>query len=105
LQPLVGSWGRLLAQTHDRDAPEAGLAHKETLGSYQHGIFYIQEYVNKPARDIRAIVVGDQTIGAIYRSSDHCITNTARNGTASVCEITPEIDELSQKAAAAVGGG
>ncbi|TME46313.1 MAG: 30S ribosomal protein S6--L-glutamate ligase, partial [Chloroflexi bacterium] len=42
---------------------------------------------------------------AIYRSSDHWITNTARNGTASVCEVTPEIDELSQKAAAAVGGG
>jgi len=81
------------------------LEHKETLGSYQHGIFYIQEYVNKPERDIRAIVVGDQTIGAIYRSSDHWITNTARNGTASVCEVTPEIDQLCRKAAAAVGGG
>ena len=105
LKPMVGSWGRLLAKINDRDAAEAVLEHKETLGSYQHGIFYIQEYVNKPARDIRAIVVGDQTIGAIYRSSDHWITNTARNGTASVCEVTPEIDQLSRKAAAAVGGG
>ena len=105
LKPMVGSWGRLLAKINDRDAAEAVLEHKETLGSYQHGIFYIQEYVNKPQRDIRAIVVGNQTIGAIYRSSDHWITNTARNGTASVCEVTPEIDELSQKAAAAVGGG
>src|SRR2546425_75991 len=104
-KPMVGSWGRLLAKINDRDAAEAVLEHKETLGSYQHGIFYIQEYVNKPARDIRAIVVGDQTIGAIYRSSDHWITNTARNGTASVCEVTPEIDQLSRKAAAAVGGG
>src|SRR5438876_796282 len=81
------------------------LEHKETLGSYQHGIFYIQEYVNKPQRDIRAIVVGEQTIGAIYRSSEHWITNTARNGRASVCDVTPEIDQLCQKAAAAVGGG
>src|SRR6266480_5961474 len=58
LKPMVGSWGRLLAKINDRDAAEAVLEHKETLGSYQHGIFYIQEYVNKPQRDIRAIVVG-----------------------------------------------
>src|SRR2546430_16560784 len=105
LKPMVGSWGRLLAKINDRDAAEAVLEHTETLGSYQHGIFYIQEYVNKPERDIRAIVVVDRTIGAIYRSSDHWITNTARNGTASVCEVTPEIDQLCRKAAAAVRGG
>ena len=105
LKPMVGSWGRLLAKINDRDAAEAVLEHKETLGSYQHGIFYIQEYVNKPERDIRAIVVGDQTIGAIYRRSDHWITNTARTGQAFACEVTPEIDQLCRKAAAAVGGG
>ena len=105
LKPMVGSWGRLLAKINDRDAAEAVLEHKETLGSYQHGIFYIQEYINKPERDIRAIVVGDQTIGAIYRRSEHWITNTARNGRASVCEVTPEIDELCRNAAEAVGGG
>jgi [lysine-biosynthesis-protein LysW]--L-2-aminoadipate ligase len=105
LKPMVGSWGRLLAKINDRDAAEAVLEHKEVLGSYQHGIFYIQEYVNKPQRDIRAIVIGDRTIGAIYRRSDHWITNTARNGRASVCEVTPEIDKLCRQAAAAVGGG
>src|SRR2546428_1777763 len=105
LKPMVGSWGRLLAKINDRDAAEAVLEHKETLGSYQHGIFYIQEYVNKPQRDIRAIVVGDQTIGAIYRSSDHWITNTARTGQAQPCPLTPEIDQLARQAAAAVGGG
>jgi [lysine-biosynthesis-protein LysW]--L-2-aminoadipate ligase len=105
LKPMVGSWGRLLAKINDRDAAEAILEHKEVLGNYQHGIFYIQEYVNKPQRDIRAIVIGDRTIGAIYRRSDHWITNTARNGKASVCEVTPEIDQLCLKSAAAVGGG
>ena len=105
LKPMVGSWGRLLAKINDRDAAEAVLEHKETLGSYQHGIFYIQEYVRKPERDIRAIVIGDKTIGAIYRSSEHWITNTARNGQASPCAVTPEIDELCQLAASAVGGG
>ena len=105
LKPMVGSWGRLLAKINDRDAAEAVLEHKETLGSYQHGIFYIQEYVHKPERDIRAIVMGEQTIGAIYRSSEHWITNTARSGQASPCPVTPEIHELCQEAANAVGGG
>jgi [lysine-biosynthesis-protein LysW]---L-2-aminoadipate ligase len=105
LKPAIGSWGRLLAKISDRDAAEALLEHKETLGSYQHAIFYIQEYVDKPARDIRSFVVGDETIGAIYRESDHWITNTARGGRARNCPITPEIDRLSLAAARAVGGG
>jgi len=105
LKPAIGSWGRLLAKISDRDAAEALLEHKETLGSYQHAIFYVQEYVDKPARDIRSFVVGDETICAIYRESDHWITNTARGGRARDCPVTPEIDQLSRAAAHAVGGG
>jgi [lysine-biosynthesis-protein LysW]--L-2-aminoadipate ligase len=105
LKPVVGSWGRLLARINDRDAAEAVLEHKETLGSYQHGIFYVQEFVAKPGRDIRAFVIGDRTICAIYRSSPHWITNTARGGSASNCPVTPAIDDLCTRAAQAVGGG
>ena len=105
LKPAVGSWGRLLARINDRDAAEALLEHKVTLGSFHHGAFYVQEYVAKPGRDIRAFVVGDETICAIYRDSPHWITNTARGGQASNCPITPEIDACSRAAAAAVGGG
>ncbi|MCB8985660.1 MAG: lysine biosynthesis protein LysX [Ardenticatenaceae bacterium] len=105
LKPAVGSWGRLLAKVNDREAAEAILEHKETLGSYHHSILYIQEYVDKPGRDIRSFVVGDQTICAITRSSAHWITNTARGGQSANCAVTPEIDELSRAAARAVGGG
>jgi len=105
LKPAVGSWGRLLAKISDRDAAEALLEHKDTLGSYQHAIFYVQEYVDKPSRDIRSFVVGDETIGAIYRESSHWITNTARGGQARNCPVTPETDRLSRAAARAVGGG
>jgi [lysine-biosynthesis-protein LysW]--L-2-aminoadipate ligase len=105
LKPAIGSWGRLLAKISDREAAEALLEHKETLGSYQHAIFYVQEYVNKPSRDIRSFVVGDETICAIYRESSHWITNTARGGQARNCPVTPEIDRLSRAAARAVGGG
>ena len=55
LKPAVGSWGRLLARVNDRDAAEALLEHKVTLGSFHHGAFYIQEYVDKPGRDIRSL--------------------------------------------------
>jgi len=105
LKPVVGSWGRLLAKVNDRDAAEAVLEHKATLGSTQHSVFYIQEYIQKPERDIRAVVIGDRVLTAIYRKSEHWITNTARGGEGEPCPITPEIEELCLKAAHAVGGG
>lgn len=105
LKPVVGSWGRLLARVTDPESAEAILEHRQTLGDYQHHIHYAQEYINKPGRDIRAFVVGDRTICAIYRDSDHWITNTARGGHASNCPVTPELDALCQAAANAVGGG
>ena len=105
LKPLVGSWGRLISKVNDRDAAESILEHKDVLGTYMHSIYYIQEYVHKPGRDIRAFVVGDETIGAIYRYSDHWITNTARGGRATQCEVTPELGDLCVRAAKAVGGG
>ncbi len=105
MKPAVGSWGRLLARVNDRDAAEALLEHKVTLGSFHHGAFYIQEFVHKPGRDIRTFVVGDETICGIYRDSPHWITNTARGASASNCPVTDELHELSQAAAKAVGGG
>ncbi len=105
LKPLVGSWGRLISKVNDRDAAESILEHKDVLGTYMHSIYYVQEYVPKPGRDIRAFVVGDETIGAIYRSSDHWITNTARGGKATRCPVTPELNDLCVRAARSVGGG
>ena len=105
LKPITGSWGRLLARINDRDAAEAVLEHQETLGSYQHHIHYAQEYIAKPLRDIRAFVVGERTICAIYRTSEHWVTNTARGAIASNCPVTPELDDLCIRAARAVGGG
>jgi [lysine-biosynthesis-protein LysW]--L-2-aminoadipate ligase len=105
LKPGVGSWGRLLSKINDREAAEAVLEHKQVLGSYHHSIYYIQEYVEKHGRDIRAFVVGDETICAIYRTSAHWITNTARGGEASNCPVTPELNDLCVAAAKAVGGG
>lgn len=110
VKPVVGSWGRMVARLSDRDALEAVLEHKEALGGPQHRILYLQEHVRKPGRDIRAFVrsdptLGDDVIAAIYRHSDHWITNTARGGKATNCEVTPELRTVVAAAARAVGGG
>lgn len=104
LKPVVGSWGRLLAKVENRPMAESLIEHKATLG-VNHQVFYIQEYIDKPGRDIRAFVIGDETICAIYRSSENWITNTARGGIATNCPVTHEIADLCQRAARAVGGG
>lgn len=105
LKPAVGSWGRLLSKVNDRESAESILEHKTILGSYHHSIFYVQKYVDKKGRDIRSFVVGDECIAAIYRTSEHWITNTARGATASGCPVTDELAEISLRAAKAVGGG
>jgi [lysine-biosynthesis-protein LysW]--L-2-aminoadipate ligase len=105
IKPPVGSWGRMVARLNDRDAAEAVLEHKHHLGTAPDSVFYLQEHVDKPGRDIRSFVVGDETICAIHRHSEHWITNTARGGRASNCTVTEVIDGLSRAAAEAVGGG
>ena len=104
LKPVVGSWGRLLARVDSHDMAEAVIEHKASLG-VNHKVFYVQEYINKPGRDIRAFVIGDEVIGAIYRSSENWITNTARGGLATNCPLTPELIEICRQTARAMGGG
>jgi [lysine-biosynthesis-protein LysW]---L-2-aminoadipate ligase len=104
LKPVVGSWGRLVSRLSDRDAVEAVLEHKGVLGGPAHKVFYVQEYVHKPGRDIRAFVVGGRVVAAIYRTSEHWITNTARGATAGNCPLGDELVERTLAAAAAVGG-
>jgi [lysine-biosynthesis-protein LysW]--L-2-aminoadipate ligase len=105
LKPVIGSWGRLVSKVNDRESAEALLEHREVLGNYQQQIYYIQEFVRKPGRDIRAFVVGDETIAAIYRSSPHWITNTARGGVGTNCPVDPDLHQICAAAAKAVGGG
>jgi len=105
LKPAVGSWGRLLSKVNDRESAETVLEHKAILGSYHHSIFFIQKYVEKNGRDIRSFVVGDECIAAIYRTSEHWITNTARGAAATGCPVTDELAKISVDAGKAVGGG
>jgi len=104
MKPPVGSWGRLLAKITDTNMAEAVLEHKCTLGSYQHQTIFLQEYVEKNGKDIRAFVVGGKCIAAIYRESSHWITNTAKGGRAVNCPLTSALCSVAEQAATCVKG-
>ncbi len=105
LKPVVGSWGRLMAKIDSRDAAEAILEHKATLGHYEHKVFYVQEFVDKPGRDIRVLAVDGEPVAAMVRSSDHWLTNAAKGAETDTFELDERALELVEKASAAVGGG
>ncbi len=105
LKPVVGSWGRLMAKIDSRDAAEAILEHKATLGHYEHKVFYVQEFVEKPGRDIRVLAVDGEPIAAMARSSDHWLTNAAKGAETEPLELDDEAEALVAKASDAVGGG
>ena len=105
LKPPIGSWGRLMAKVDDREEAEQIIEHKDALASPMHSVFYVQEYVPKPDRDIRAQVIDGEFVAAIYRRSSAWRTNTARGGEGETVEPNPELEELAIKAAEAVGGG
>ncbi|WP_207586367.1 lysine biosynthesis protein LysX [Halomontanus rarus] len=105
LKPVIGSWGRLMAKIDSRDAAEAILEHKATLGHYEHKVFYVQEFVEKPGRDIRVLAVDGEPIAAMARSSDHWLTNAAKGAETEPFELDARAEELVQQASDAVGGG
>jgi [lysine-biosynthesis-protein LysW]--L-2-aminoadipate ligase len=106
LKPVVGSWGRLVALIKDEDSAKSIIESREYLHPIQQ-IYYLQERVKRPERDIRCYVIGDQVVAAIYRYSPvgDWRTNTALGGQAAKCPVTPELEELSVRAAKAMGGG
>ncbi len=105
IKPVVGSWGRLMAKIDSRDAAEAILEHKSTLGHYEHKVFYIQEFVDKPGRDIRVLATDGEPIAGMVRSSDHWITNAAKGATTDAFDLDEEARDLVSRASEAVGGG
>jgi len=105
LKPVVGSWGRLMAKIESRSAAEAILEHKETLGHYEHKVFYVQEFVDKPGRDVRVVAVDGEPVAAMSRSSEHWLTNAAKGAQTAQFELDDEARELVARASEAVGGG
>jgi [lysine-biosynthesis-protein LysW]--L-2-aminoadipate ligase len=103
VKPVSGSWGRLLARANSPATLRSILEQKRALGGHQHGIFYLQEYIAKPGRDIRAFYVGGEVLAASYRNAEHWVTNVARGAVSTACPLTADIVDITRAAAAAVG--
>lgn len=105
IKPLTGSWGRLASLVRDRAEAETVLEHRAALPSPQQHIIYLQELVDKPDRDIRVLVAGEQVVAASYRYAEGWRTNARRGGRSEPCPPTPELTGLALAAAKAVGDG
>jgi [lysine-biosynthesis-protein LysW]--L-2-aminoadipate ligase len=105
IKPTIGSWGRMVTKLNNKEAAEGIIEEREKMYPiYQ--VHFLEEFVQRPPRDIRAIVIGDSVAGAIYRNStsENWKTNTHLGGTAEVCPITKELEDVCVKAAKAVKG-
>lgn len=105
IKPVNGSWGRLVSLAQDEEDLRTILEHREAIPSPYYRIHYIQEFIRKPGRDIRAYGTENRFITAIYRVSNHWVTNTARGAKAVPADYSDELAELVMRTARAVGGG
>jgi [lysine-biosynthesis-protein LysW]--L-2-aminoadipate ligase len=106
IKPIIGSWGRSVMPVKDKDTAEAVIENRQVTDGPQDRIYYLQEMIDRPPRDIRVITVGDQAVSAMYRkSSGGFKTNIALGADPELCEITKEIEDLCEKTSKAVGGG
>ena len=107
LKPIVGSWGRGVFPLRDEETASMIIEMREENDSPLSRIYYVQEMIDRPPRDIRCIVVGDKVVTAIYRYSaeSEWRTNVARGGKAELAPITKELEDMALRAARAVGGG
>ncbi len=107
IKPVFGSWGRLIAQIKDRDIAQIILEHREEINNPLYQIYYIQEMIERPPRDIRCIVIDNEIIASIYRysSPEDWRTNIARGGRAEICNLTEDMKEIILKTSEIIGGG
>ena len=106
IKPVIGSWGRGVMPIKDKDTLDGIVEVREVTDSPHDRIYYLQELVKRPPRDIRVITIGDEPIAAMYRKSGGGFkTNIALGADPELCEITKEMEDLASKASKAMGGG
>lgn len=105
LKPVEGPEGQLISRIQDKYTARTVLEHKRILGAYHHSIFFVQKYIEMPGYDIRAYVVGDQTVAAVSVLTDHWISPITDGGLVADYPVSEALNELAVRAAQAVGGG
>jgi len=107
LKPIIGSWGRGVFPIRDEEVANMIIEMRKENDNPLSRIYYVQEMIKRPPRDLRCIVVGDKIVAAIYRYSveNEWRTNVSRGGKAELAPITNELEDIALRAAKSVGGG
>jgi RimK family alpha-L-glutamate ligase len=99
VKPLFGSMGVGMARVEDPDVARRVFRALEL----ERAVYYLQETLPHPGRDVRALVVGEHVVAAIERSGDGWRTNLARGGRARPVRLDARQERLCVPAAAALG--
>ena len=107
VKPIIGSWGRGVYQIKDQSMADMMLDSRQENDNSFSRIYYLQELIDRPSRDIRCIVIGDQIVASVFRysSENEWRTNVAVGGRTEMAPLTSELKEIVLKASNAVGGG
>lgn len=107
VKPFIGSWGRMVDIAKEAQTLGTIVEYRESMQSPVEHMYYLQEFVRRPPRDIRLIVAGDEVIASVYRNAPkgEWRTNVARGGTTTAFKLNKEIEDITLSAANAVGGG
>lgn len=107
VKPIIGSWGRGIYQIKDQSMAEMLLETRQDNDNSFSRIYYFQELIDRPSRDIRCIVVGDEIVASVYRhsSENEWRTNVAMGGRTEEAPLTSELQEIVLKASKAIGSG
>ena len=100
-KPIVGALGFGSMKFDNSDMAFNAFKTLERLGQP----LYIQEYFDKPSRDIRAFVLGDKVLASIYRigAPGKWKTNVAQGSQVKAAKLSAELEGISLKAVEAVG--
>jgi len=99
VKPCMGSRGYGMSIAYDHDVLFQICRHLLSTGV----VPLIQRYVNKPQRDIRAFVIGDEVVASMYRFSQFWKTNIAQGAKAKPLKLNEELSELAISACKALG--
>jgi RimK family alpha-L-glutamate ligase len=98
VKPLFGSGGRGMVRVSDEE-----IAHRVFRAlDLERAVYYLQQALPHPGRDLRAFVVGDRVVAAAWRCAEGWRTNVAQGGRVEPATLSREWHELSVAAARAV---
>jgi len=99
VKPIFGSRG--IGATRVTD-PEIALTVFKAI-TFQHGVIYLQEFVDHGTTDIRAFVIGDRVVAAMRRVATGWKTNYSQGARPAPTKLSKEFEALAVKASNAVG--